>query len=121
MGLGSPNRPGPPNCCCACGITPHFLVTQSGVIPAQRNRAPPCQIVADAAFLERHKIGLKMLTHQFEHLLGSDNCPVSFLSVILGPLDSLIPLIFEFAQKSLPTQYLCHLTASNGSSISPIS
>jgi hypothetical protein len=34
-------------------------VTQSSVIPAQRNRAPPCQIAADAAFLERLKIRLK--------------------------------------------------------------
>jgi hypothetical protein len=51
----------------------NFVVSESGVIPAQCNRAPPCQIVADAAFLERLKIGLKMLTHQFEHLLGSDS------------------------------------------------
>jgi hypothetical protein len=34
-------------------------VTQSSVIPAQRNRAPPCQIAADAAFLDRLKIRLK--------------------------------------------------------------
>jgi hypothetical protein len=32
--------------------------------------------------------------------------PVSVLSVILGSLDSLIPMIFDFAQKSFPTQYL---------------
>jgi hypothetical protein len=38
---------------------PNFVVTQSSVIPAQRNRAPPCQIAADAAFLERLKIRLK--------------------------------------------------------------
>jgi hypothetical protein len=78
-------------------------VTQSGVIPAQRNRAPPCQIVADAAFLEPLKIGLKVLTYPLKDLLGSDSRPVFLLSIILGPLDSLIPLIFEFAQKSLPT------------------
>jgi len=38
------------------------VVTQSGVIPAQRNRAPPYQVVADAAFLDLLKIGLKVLT-----------------------------------------------------------
>jgi hypothetical protein len=48
-------------------------VAQSGVIPAQRNRAPPSQIVADAPFLERLKIALKMLTHRFKDLLGSDS------------------------------------------------
>jgi hypothetical protein len=47
----------------------NFVVTQPGVIPAQRNRAPPCQIVADAAFLERLKIALKMLTHALKDLL----------------------------------------------------
>jgi hypothetical protein len=41
------------------------------MIAAQRNGSPPCQIVADAAFLEGLKIGLKMLTHQFEDPLGS--------------------------------------------------
>jgi hypothetical protein len=48
-------------------------VTQSGVIPAQRNGAPPCQIVANAAFFERLKIGLKVLTHPLKDLLGSDS------------------------------------------------
>jgi hypothetical protein len=47
-------------------------VTQSGAIPAQRYGAPPCQIVADAAFLEPLKIGLKVLTHPLKDLLGSD-------------------------------------------------
>jgi hypothetical protein len=42
------------------------------VIPAQRNRAPPGQIVADGAFLEPLKIGLKVLTHPLKDLLGSD-------------------------------------------------
>jgi hypothetical protein len=45
-------------------------VTQTGVIPAQRNRAPPCQIVANAALLEPFRIGLKVLTHPLKDLLG---------------------------------------------------
>ena len=40
----------------------NFFVTQPGVIPAQRNGAPPGQIVADAAFLKRLKIKLKVLS-----------------------------------------------------------
>jgi hypothetical protein len=43
------------------------------VIPAQRNRAPPCQIVADAAFLEPLKIGLKVLTHPLKDLGKATN------------------------------------------------
>jgi hypothetical protein len=60
------------------------------VIPAQRYSAPPCQIVANAAFLERLQIALKVLTHPLKDLLGSDSCPVSLLSVILGPLVLLV-------------------------------
>jgi hypothetical protein len=52
---------GPPNCCQACGITSQFRRDSTSLIPAQRNRAPPCQIAADAAFLERLKIRLKVL------------------------------------------------------------
>jgi hypothetical protein len=43
------------------------------VIPAQRNRAPPRQIVPDAEFLDLHKFGLKAITHPLEDLLGSDS------------------------------------------------
>ena len=63
VGLGSPNRLSHR---IAAGHTEqrrNFVVAQSGVIPAQRNRAPPCEIGADAAFLERLKIRLKVLTH----------------------------------------------------------
>jgi hypothetical protein len=59
-------------------------MTQSGVVPAQRNRAPPCQIDADAAFLEPLKTGLKVLTHPLKDLLGSDSRPVFLLSIISG-------------------------------------
>jgi hypothetical protein len=39
--------------------------------------------------------------------LGSPNrLGHPFSSIILGPLDSLIPMIPEFAQKPFPTQYL---------------
>jgi hypothetical protein len=34
-------------------------------------RTPPCQIVADAAFLEPLKVGLKVLTHPLKDPLGS--------------------------------------------------
>jgi hypothetical protein len=43
------------------------------VIPAQRYGAPPCQIVADAAFLERLQIALKVLTHLLKDLLRSNS------------------------------------------------
>ena len=72
-GLGSPNRLSHR---IAAGHTEqrrNFVVTQSGVIPALRNRTPPCQIVADAAFLEPPKIGLKVLTHPLKDLLGFDS------------------------------------------------
>jgi hypothetical protein len=62
LGLGSPNRLSHR---IAAGHTEqrrNFGVTQSGVIPAQRNRAPPCQIVANAALLEPFEIGSKVLT-----------------------------------------------------------
>jgi hypothetical protein len=62
LGLGSPNRLSHR---IAAGHTEQrrdFVVTQSGVIPAQRNRAPPCQIVANAALLEPFEIGSKVLT-----------------------------------------------------------
>ena len=68
MGFGSPNRLSHR---IAAGHTEqrrNFVVTQSGVIPAQRNRAPPCQIVADAAFLEPLEIGLKVLTYPLRDL-----------------------------------------------------
>jgi hypothetical protein len=73
LGPGSPNRPSHR---IAAGHTEqrrNFVVTQSGVIPAQRNRAPPCQIVANAALLEPLKIGLKVLTHPLKDLLSSDS------------------------------------------------
>ena len=75
LGPGSPNRLSHR---IAAGHTEQrrdFGVTQSGVIPAQRNRAPPCQIVANPAFLEPLKIGLKVLTLPLKDLLGSDSCP----------------------------------------------
>jgi hypothetical protein len=58
--------------------------------------------------LEPLKIGLKVLTPPLKDLLGSDGRPIFLLSIILGPLGSLIPSIFEFAQQSLPGQYLLH-------------
>jgi hypothetical protein len=73
LGLGSPNRLSHR---IAAGHTKqprNFVVTQSGVIPAQRNRAPPCQIVAVAAFLDLLKIGLKVITHPLKNVLGSDS------------------------------------------------
>jgi hypothetical protein len=73
LGLDSPNRLSRR---IAAGHTEqqrNFVVTQSGVIPAQRNRAPPCQIVANAALLEPFKIRLKVLTHPLKDLLGSDS------------------------------------------------
>jgi hypothetical protein len=45
----------------------------SRLLMTQRHRAPPCQIVADAAFPEPLKIGLKVLTHPLKDLLGSDS------------------------------------------------
>jgi hypothetical protein len=53
----------------------NFVVTQSGMIPAQSHRTSPCQIVTGCrvpCFLERLKIELKMLTHQSD-LHGSDS------------------------------------------------
>jgi hypothetical protein len=73
LGLGSPNRLSHR---IAAGHTEqrrNFVVTQSGVIPAQRNRAPPGQIVAHAVLLEPLKIGLNVLTHPLKDLLGSDS------------------------------------------------
>jgi hypothetical protein len=73
LGLGSPDRLSHR---IAAGHTKkrrNFVVTQSGVIPAQRNRAPPGQIVANAALLEPLKIGLKVLTHPLKDLLGSES------------------------------------------------
>jgi hypothetical protein len=72
LGLGSPNRLSHR---IAAGHTEqrrNFVVTQSGVIPTQRYRAQPWQIVADAAFRNLLKIGLKVLTHPLKDLLGSE-------------------------------------------------
>jgi hypothetical protein len=61
--LGSPNHLGHRIAAGHAKSRRNFGVTQSGMIPAQRNRASPCRIVADAASLERLMIELKMLTH----------------------------------------------------------
>jgi hypothetical protein len=71
VGFGSSNRLGHR---IATGHAVHrcnFIVTQSGVIPAQRNGAPPRQIVADAPFFEPPKIALRVLTHTLQNLLPS--------------------------------------------------
>jgi hypothetical protein len=60
------------------------------VIPAQRNRAPPCEIPADAAFFVRLKIRLKVFTHPlapgevvtFKVALKDDAKQVKFVKVL---------------------------------------
>ena len=75
----------------------------------------------DTAFFEPLTIALKVLTHTRQDLLRSKSRPVFLVSVILGPLDSLIPMILEFAQKSFPSQHLLPLNGFERISISPIS
>ena len=71
MGLGSPNRLGRRIAAGHAEQRRKFIVTQSAVVPAQRNGAPPRQIIAHAAFFEPLKIALKVFTHPFKHLFRS--------------------------------------------------
>ncbi len=48
-------------------------MTQTGKIPAQRNGNATGQVIACAGFFERLSIGLKVLTHPFQDLLGNLN------------------------------------------------
>ena len=74
LGLGSSNRLGDRIAAGHAEQCRNFTVTQTGMIPAQRNGAATGQVVAFAAFFERLSIGLKVLTHPFQNLLRANRC-----------------------------------------------